>query len=46
MSYFLSLRVSSEMYLNSLPLNQHRAWRVQDVQFAAVADDVQPYVRV
>ena len=34
------------MYLNSLPLDQHKALRVQDVQFAAVAYDLYPYVRV
>ncbi len=31
---------------NALPSDQHSAWRWQDVQAAAVADDVHPNVRV
>jgi colanic acid biosynthesis protein WcaH len=32
--------------INALPLDQHSAWRWQDVHTAAVADDVHPYVQV
>jgi colanic acid biosynthesis protein WcaH len=40
------LRLAHELDINALPSDQHSAWRWQDVQAAAVADDVHPYVRV
>lgn len=40
------LRLPHALDINALPLDQHSAWRWQDVQAAAVADDVHPYVRV
>jgi colanic acid biosynthesis protein WcaH len=40
------LRLPHELDLNALPSNQHSAWRWQDVQAAAVAGDVHPYVQV
>jgi colanic acid biosynthesis protein WcaH len=40
------VQLSHSLVLNALPTDQHIAWRWQDVQAAAVADDVHPYVRV
>jgi len=40
------LRLPHALDINALPSNQHSAWRWQDAQAAAVADDVHPYVRV
>ena len=40
------LRLPHALDINALPSDQHSAWRWQDVQAAAVADDVHPYVRV
>ena len=40
------LRLPHALDINALPSDQHTAWRWQDVQAAAVADDVHLYVRV
>jgi colanic acid biosynthesis protein WcaH len=40
------LRLPYSLDLNPLPSDQHSAWRWQDVQTAAVAHDVHPYVRI
>ena len=40
------LRLRHALDINALPSDQHRAWRWQDVQAAAVAHDVHPYVRL
>ncbi len=40
------LRLPDTLDLNTLPSDQHSAWRWQDVQTAAVAHDVHPYVRI
>lgn len=40
------LRLPYSLDLNPLPPDQHSAWRWQDVQTAAVAHDVHPYVRI
>ncbi len=40
------LRLPYALDINALPSDQHSAWRWQDVQAAAVAEDVHPYVRV
>ena len=40
------LRLPHALDINALPSDQHTAWRWQDVQAAAVADHVHPYVRV
>jgi colanic acid biosynthesis protein WcaH len=40
------LRLLYALDINALPSDQHSAWRWQDVQAAAVADDVHPYLRV
>jgi colanic acid biosynthesis protein WcaH len=40
------LRLPHALDINALPSDQHSAWRWQDVQAAAVADDVHPYVLV
>ena len=40
------LRLPDALDINALPSGQHSAWRWQDAQAAAVADDVHPYVRV
>jgi colanic acid biosynthesis protein WcaH len=40
------LRFPHALDIKALPSDQHSAWRWQDVQAAAVADDVHPYVRV
>lgn len=40
------LRLPYTLDLNALPLDQHSAWRWQDVQTAAVGHDVHPYVRI
>lgn len=39
------LQLPYTLDLNALPSVQHSAWRWQDVQAAAVANDVHPYVR-
>ena len=40
------LRLPHALDINALPLDQHSAWRWQDVHATAVADDVHLYVRV
>jgi colanic acid biosynthesis protein WcaH len=40
------LRMPNTLDLNTLPSDQHSAWRWQDVKAAAVAHDVHPYVRL
>lgn len=40
------LQLPNTLDLNALPSDQHCAWRWQNLQTAAVADDVHPYVRV
>jgi colanic acid biosynthesis protein WcaH len=40
------LRLPHALDINALPSDQHSAWRWQDVQAAAVDEDVHPYVRV
>lgn len=40
------MQLPRSLDINALPLGQHIAWRWQDVQDAAVADDVHTYVRV
>jgi colanic acid biosynthesis protein WcaH len=40
------LQLPETLDLNTLPLDQHCAWRWQHVEVAAVADDVHPYVRL
>ncbi len=40
------LRMPQKLDLNTLPSDQHSAWRWQDVKAAAVAHDVHPYVRL
>jgi hypothetical protein len=40
------LRLPHALDINALLSDQHSAWRWQDVQGAALADDVHPYVRV
>ncbi len=40
------LKLPHALDLNALPSDQHIAWRWQDVQSAALADDVHPYARV
>lgn len=40
------MRLPNSLNINSLPLDQHSAWRWQDVKAIAMADDVHPYVRV
>ena len=40
------LRLPHALDINVLPTDQHSDWRWQDVQAAAAADDVHPYVRV
>jgi hypothetical protein len=40
------LRLPHALDLNALSSDQHSAWRWQDMEAAAVVDDVPPYVRV
>lgn len=40
------LRLKHVLKLSALPLDQHSAWRWQDVQAVAEAQDVHPYVRI
>lgn len=40
------LRLEQVLKLSALPLDQHSAWRWQDVQDAAEAHDVDPYVQI
>ena len=43
---FRGLTQPDTLDINALPSDQHIAWRWQDVQAAAVADDVHPYVQL
>ena len=40
------IRLDHMLKLSALPLEQHSAWRWQDVQAAAVSHDVHPYVQI
>lgn len=40
------LKLPDMLELNKLPLDQHSAWRWQDVEAATTAHDVHPYVRL
>ena len=39
------LRLSRPLHVDTLPTDQHTAWRWQDPRSAALADDVHPYVQ-
>lgn len=45
-THYVNLHHVLRLLINAMPLDQHSAWRWQDVKAAAVADDVHPHVRM